>query len=313
MSGVSARHGWTLALQEEYSAASGARGSFLLGGLPQKDWGFAWRDNRRLFGSCNTFTDLSLPDHRSAYFHTSLFAPRKNYHFALTADFAKPVGYEASYGATAEWLTYPRSLGSTRTRYSLGTALSLSKHRRNDSNESGWLFGQEVYCALDFPALGLGGSWSVMPRAENSFSWFTDATRSNVARAEISIAGHIGRPNSARLVFSSEHSSGDVWRRGWRHELDFYYSIFSSRWSSLLTASRDLTYGSELATLSMDYRFSEKWRVGTLLSYYSFENEDFSDVEVVLGREFFGQELGLRWSRQTGKLSLSVIGFSRAF
>ncbi len=319
--GVSAREGWSLALQEEYSTAGGAQGSFLVGGLPRSDWGFAWRDSRRIFGSSQIYTDLSLPDHRSTYLHTSLYSARSSYHFNLRADFTKPSGYPSTYGATAEWLTYPRPLAGTRARYSLGTALSLARTyppaptdgTAGTSTGREWIFGQELYGALDFPTAGLGGSWTLAPRLENSFSWFSDGRQMNTARAELSLIGHIGRPNSARLVFSSAHDSGDMLRQGWRHEVDFYLSMFSGRWSSYLTASRDLTYGGEYATLSMDYRFSEKWRLGTLLSYYKFEDEDFSDIEVTVGREFFGQEIGLRWSHETGKISLSVIGFSRSF
>jgi len=39
----------------------------------------------------------------------------------------------------------------------------------------------------------------------------------------------------------------------------------------------------------------------------------FDDLELTLGRAFFGQEVGLRWSARTGRLTLMAVGFSRTF
>lgn len=313
MGGVSARSGWTIALQEEYATASGARGAFVLGGLPRKDWGVSWRDSRRMLGGFDVFTDLSLPDHRSLYFNTLAYTTRDRYRFSFRTSCDRPAGYPGSLYAAAEWLTHPRPVGnSSHARYSFGTAISFARAAGMDEGRD-WRVMQEFYSALDFAPYRLSGSWSLAPRIENVFAWYSTGGTSNSARGELSLAGRLGRTADLRLAYSVEHASGCLFYTGWRQALDLYLTAHYRRWGSYLSASRDLTDGAELATLATDYRLSDKWRLGALLTYYRFGPETFEDIEVTVGRALFGQEIGLRWSASTGRFGLSVLGFSRAF
>lgn len=315
VSSVSAQSGWSLALHEEYATASGTRGALTLSGLPTSEWGFSWRDSRTMLGSSEFFSDFSSPDHRSLFINTSIYTPRPSYMFNLSASFDKPADYDSSYGATAEWLAYPRPLGgSGRAYYSLGTALSF-RHSPGlgDSDEGGNVFGHELYGALDFAAIGLGGSWSVEPRIENVYAYYSDHKRYNTFRGQLAFAGRLGRSNRVRLVYSAAHHSGDFLEPGWQQELNLYLSAFSGRWDSYLSASHSITEDRDVALLSMSYRLTDTWRLGSLLTYYSFESGSFDDLELTLGRVFFGQEVGLRWSARTGRLTLMAVGFSRTF
>jgi hypothetical protein len=313
MAGVPARQAWTAAVQEEYCTADGTRGALFVQGLPYQDWGFGWRDQRRLFGGCEVFSDLSLPDHRSRFFNTTVFSPRAGYQFSFSASYDKPAGYPSSGGLAAEWLTYPKPfLGSTRAAYSLGTALSLVR-QPEEGGGKGWLFGQELYTALDCAAWGIGENWSLTPRLQNVFAWYDDGTTTNALRHELTLAGRLGASSDVRLLYSAQLSSGDVARKGWRQELDFYLSASRGRWRSYLSASRDLTAGSQLATWALDYQLASKWRLGSLITSYHFGGERFHDLELTLGREFYGQEIGVRWSKETGRFSISVVGLSRSF
>jgi len=313
MAGVSAREGWTVAVQEDYAGASGARGAVYAAGLPRRDWGVGWRDNRPLFGSFDAYTDLSLPDHRSVFFNTMAYTSTRDYRFSFRASYDKPAGYSEAYGATTEWLTHPKPFAaSSRTDYSIGTALSIAR-REDGAGSKEWLFTHEVYGALDFKPYSLGGPWSLAPRIENVFAWYSSGDSTNSARGELGLAGRLGRTADLRVIYSAEHASGNSYQSGWRQALDLYFTADSGRWHSYLAASRDLTNDGELATFAMDYMLSDKWRLGSVLTYYRFREESFDDIEVTLGRMMFGQELGLRWSRETGKLSINVSGLSRRF
>ncbi|MCX7597600.1 MAG: hypothetical protein N2512_01845, partial [Armatimonadetes bacterium] len=269
-SSVSARSGWSLALHEEYATVSGTRGALTLTGLPTSQWGFSWRDSRSMFGSSEVFTDFSSPDHRSLFVSTSIYTPRPSYMFSLSASYDKPADYDGSYGATAEWLAYPRPLGrGGRAYYSLGTALSFRRGAGLGQNgESGTVFGHEIYGALDFSSLGLGGSWTVEPRLENVYAYYSDDKQYNTLRGELALVGRLGRPNPVRLVYSAAHYSGDFSEPGWEQELNLYLSALSGRWSSYLSASHSITQDRDVALLSMSYRLTDTWRLGSLLTYY---------------------------------------------
>jgi hypothetical protein len=359
ISTVSAQQGWSLALHEEYATVSGTRGYMTLSGIPTGEWGLAWHDNRSVLGSSESYTDLSLPDHKSTFFTTSLYTPRSRYMQSLSANFDRPQDYAASYGAAAEWLAYPRRLlGSSCLNYSLGTSVSFrhgpsysvagdSKGSTGDTGSAGTaspvaglggvasgtpqtsattsatattgettmesVFGHEVYGALGFRPYSLGGSWGLEPRLQNVFAWYSNHTQQDSLRAELGLSGRVGRPNYLRLVYSAENSSGDLGEPGWRQEVDLYLSAVSGRLSTYVSASRAITDNSNLAMVSSSYQVNNAWRLGSLLTYYRFSESSFSDVELTIGRTFFGQEVGLRWSAETGKLTLQAIGLSRAF
>ncbi|MCD6351890.1 MAG: hypothetical protein J7M26_07215 [Armatimonadetes bacterium] len=311
--GVSAQEGWTLALQEEYQAASGARGTMYVAGLPRRDWGLGIRDNRQMFGNFDVYTDLSSPDHDSVFFSTMAYASRRTHRFSLRMNYDKPTGYDSTYGATAEWLTYPKPFaGSDQVNYTLGLALGVTRGHESTGGKS-WLFSQQLYEALEFRPHRLAGSWSLTPRLENITDFYSTGARTNSARAELAFAGRLGGSSDMRLVYAAEHASGDVYRPGWRQTLDLFTTVESGRWYAYLTGSRDLTNDSDLLTVSTDYMLSDKWRLGALYTHYSFPGDVFSDIELTLGRIFFGQEIGVRWSRETGKLSVNVSGLARSF
>lgn len=314
-SNVSAQSGWSFALHQEYATVSGVRGAMTVSGLPTSDWGFSWRDSRRMFGSSEVFTDFSSPDHRGLFASTSIYTPRRSYMFNLSASYDKPADFDSSYGATAEWLAYPRPLGrGGGAQYSLGTAVSFRHGAESGENgKGGDIWGHELYGALDFPSLDLGGSWTVAPRLENVYAYYSDHKQYNTLRGELTLSGRLGRPNQARLVYSAARHTGDFLKPGWQQELNLYLSALSGRWNSYLSASHSITEDRDVGLLSMSYRLTDTWRLGALLTYYGYEESSYEDLELTLGRVFFGQEVGLRWSAKTGKLTLMAVGFSRTF
>jgi hypothetical protein len=313
MAGVSAASGWSLALHQEYSTEGGSLGAMTLAGLPRSDWGFAWHDNRQGLQGSQLFTDFSTPDHDSLFLNTMLYRTLPSHQFSLSASFDRPADFDASYGATAQWMTYPRPfVGSRRLEYSLGTSMSLQRGALVDGS-SNLVFGNDVYSSLGFAPSGMGRKWSLQPRLENVYSWFTNGTSRDVLRAELSLNGTVAGHNPLRLTYAAQNQSGDTYTPGWHQEVDLFLSAYRGKWSSYLMASRSLTNSDQMATLSMNYRLTDTWRLGALYTQYDFGLGNFSDVEFTLARAFFGQELGLRWSRETGRLSLSAIGLNHSF
>ncbi len=314
MAGVSAREGWSLALHNEYNGENGSLGYVTLAGIPRNDWGLAWHDNRTGLQSSQLFTDLSSPDHNSLFLNTMLYRTLPSHQFSFSTNFNRPTDVNPTYGATAQWLTYPRPLaGNKRLQYTLGTSLSLDHGSSDTSGGAALLLGNDVYSSLDLSPRSLGGKWSFDPRVENVFSWFSDRSNRNSLRTELALNGALGRTNPVRLTYSATLDSGDVATPGWQQELDLWMTAYHGRWSGYLNATHSLTTADQMATLSSDYRLTPTWRLGALYTAYNFGLGSFSDVDITLGRQFFGQELGLMWSRQTGRLSLSAVGLNRSF
>ncbi len=104
-----------------------------------------------------------------------------------------------------------------------------------------------------------------------------------------------------------------MYQPGWQQDLNLYFSALSGRWSTYISASRAITDNHNLAMMAMDYLLSEKWRLGSLLTYYRFSDSTYNDLELTVSRVLFGQQVGLRWSAETGRVTLSAIGLSRTF
>ncbi len=306
---VGARRGWSLALQEDYQSERGCTGSFVVAGLPRSDWGIGWRDSRELFGGMQCYTDLTVPDHRSIFFNSSLFSYGRGYRFNLRASFDKPTGYEPSASVTADWLFDVRPLGgSRRVGYVWGITAGLRRGSEFYGTDTRWTFGSELYGALEFMPWNLGGGWQLEPRVDNLFGIYSDGRRSNSVRGELALAGRLGRFQNLQLTYAAEYNSGDAPQTGLRQTASLFSSGFRGRWSNYLNASYDITSGDLLLFASMDYRFADVWRFGVLYTYYDMQAESFSDVELVLARQLFGQEIGLRWSAETGQVSLELVG-----
>ena len=315
MASVSAREGWSLALHNEYNGESGSLGYVTLAGIPRNDWGLAWHDNRTGLQGSQLFTDLNSPDHSSVYLNSMLYRTLPSHQFSLSANLNRSADLGASYGATAQWLTYPRPFGgSKRVEYSLGTSLNLDHGADStDSAAAAWLFGNDVYGSVGLSPRGLGNKWSLQPRVENVFSWFSDWSQRDSLRGELALNGTLGGHNPLRLTYSATHQSGDVTVPGWEQELDLWMTAYQGKWTAYFNATHSLTTSNQMATLSTDYRVTPSWRFGALYTQYDFGLGSFSDTEFTLARQFFGQEFGLRWSRETGRFSVSAIGLNRNF
>ena len=59
----------------------------------------------------------------------------------------------------------------------------------------------------------------------------------------------------------------------------------------------------------VDYNLGPGWRLGLFGTYYDYDTADYSDLELELARALGNKELGLRYSMETGRLSLELGGF----
>ena len=108
---------------------------------------------------------------------------------------------------------------------------------------------------------------------------------------------------------------GDTTQRGWRQLLTSDLHLYHGyKWSAYGTTSFDLTSGDWYSYAMLDYVLDHNWRVGLLGNWYRLDETSLSDQEIYVGRKLFqNREVGLSWSRLTGKLSLELLGWTTQF
>lgn len=303
-----ARDGWSFAIAEEYDTGD-AKGSVEASGLLKSDWGIEWRDEREVFGDNQGFFNVSWPDHHSVFADASLYHYGDSYRFNLRGQYDNPQLGGESYHAYADWLTDPRDLSSDAS-YRLGLSLGV---RRYDLQDEGWIFENELYGALDFDSWRIGNSVRVTPSITNVYSWDTGEYSSNSAKGQLRMAKRLGSRGRLGLNYYLGYRSGDTSRPGINQSLGLDFSLsHGAKWSGFLNGTWDMTVGDTYGYLAFDYYVKPKWRVGLMATHYDFSQTKYEDLEFAVARSLGSREVGLRYSVDSGRLSLEFggLGFS---
>jgi len=305
-SSVTSRDGWSVAISEEYRDGLGTEGSIELGGLPRSDWGFDWRDARPMFGNGFSYASFAMPDHRSIFADSNVYAYRANGRLSLRTYYDDPNDYASSYGTIGDWLGDPRPIGDHNLSYRFGTTVGLRHQAAVDQSP---LF-QEIYSELSLNDRTWGKKTTLQPTIANVFDWDPDGNSENSLRADLRL-DHQVRPDFAvGLDYAAELTTGNISPNGLRQTLGFdLRANHGSKWLSYLNGNYRLDSGDLYSFLSFDYYMNPQWRWGLSGTYYSFEASQYQDLELSLGRLFGDREVSVNYSTDTGHFSLALGGF----
>jgi len=308
---VIAREGWGLGLREEYRTQN-AEGELVLAGLPRSDWGMEWRDTRSVFGGMRGDFSVGWPDHHSFFADANLFDYGSSYRSNVRAYYHRPNYGGTACGLFADWLTSPRRLatGSNNT-YRLGLSLGTYYASEGDSE---LIFDNELYSKMDF------GAWRLAPKTwlafdvNDIYSWDTADYSANSAQARLTLEREFGRNVTMFVDYFAEYGSGDAYRQGWHEGLGLDTWASFNRWDAYLRSNWDLTDDSTLASLDLSYYLNNRWRLVLFGTHYEFDDTSYDDVELGVGWKVLqGREIGLRWSREEGRLSVELGNLTSAF
>jgi len=301
---IIAREDWSLALEEAYETRR-VRGEFSVVGLPYDDWGVEWTDSRELGARSEGHFTAYTPDHRSVYVDSNVYQWGDDFRLNLRGYYDRPHEVGDSYGVSADWLSYNRPLGNWAS-YRIGTGLGVGHVGDSDR---GLVGEHQVYVALDFARRELVKGTTLTPTLSNLFAWDTTGYRYDSVRGELALRTVISSQAVIGLSYQAQYSSGDD-GRGFEHLLDLSFNAYrGSIWQTYLAATYQLDDGDTYAYGLFDYYPDPRWRVGVGATYYRFDDTSFNDLEVSVGRRFEGREIGLRWSKALGTVSLELGGF----
>lgn len=306
-SSVTSRDGWSIAIAEEYRNGNGTEGTLEVGGLPRSDWGFNWTDSRPLLGTGSSYLNFGMPDHKSIFGDATAYNYLANGRVSLRTYYDKPVDYDTSYGVVGDWLLDPRPIGDHNLSYRFGTALGWRRYSGEDSP----VYTTELYSELNLGSRGLGRKTTLEPTFTNTYSWDSGGYHENAARGELRLEHRFSRNFNASLDYSAEYRSGSTEDDGLDQILGLNVRAnHGAKWLSYLTSSYGLDDGDLYSFANFDYYLNRKWRWGLTGTYYDYESTDYKDLEISLGRVFGDREVSLSYSTDSGRVSVSLGGFS---
>ena len=312
-SDVAARNRWSLGLVHEYRTG-GISGTLEANGIPYDDWGARWRDDRVYNDSSTSSLDLASPDHESLFFDGNYYVNRGGGSLDLRSYYQKPIGFTDTYGASAEWLTDPRSLGrKSPLSYRVGTSVGVQKGVLPGVSDAQLTTG--LYTYLDCRSARLGPRTFLTPSVSNIYSWNSPWLQTNTLRSELRLDHSFGRSADLSLSYAAQLSSGDLVSDGWDQllNLDAAYT-HADKWMLSGSASADVTDGSWYSYASWDYYLSPRWRFNLLGTWYQQSGAQFNDQEVYVGTKIYqDREIGVSWSRQTNRVSVELTGLMTTF
>ncbi len=302
---IIARDGWSLAVEEEYRKGD-IQSRITVSGLPHDDWGIQIEDQRTLWGSALSNLSIAWPDHRSLFVDANLFDNWANGWLSVRGYYNAAEGVDASYGAAAQWLSNPHPLLRRRAAtYRLGTSIAL----RGGPGYNGTVLENQLYGALDLRPWQLGSKTTLRPSLTNLYTWDTDGFRANNISGRLWLKHNFSDSMWGNLSYNAEYTSGDAFYTGWRQVLGLdVQAQHGGKWDAYLNSSYDLTEKNTSAYLYSNYYLNRLWRIGLLGTYYDFSNTSYNDIELELGRSIFNREIALRYSFETGRLTLELAG-----
>lgn len=306
-SSVTSRDGWSVAVSEEYRNGMGTEGQLELGGLPRKDWGFMWRDNRPVLGSGFNYMNFAMPDHQSIFADTNAYQYRSGGRLSLRGYYDRPVDYDSSYGIIGDWLADPKPIGGRNLSYRLGTSVGW----RNFSELGGTTgFTNELYSELNLGERTMGKRTTLSPILTNVYSWDTTGYRENSLRGDLRLEHQFKPSLNLGLDYSAELRDGSGEGDGLSQVLGLdLRASHGAKWDSYLTSTYQIEDSGLYAYLNFDYKLNPKWRWGVSGTYYDFSDNAYRDVELSLGRIFGDREVNLSYSTEAGRFSVSLGGF----
>lgn len=305
---------WGLGLQHEYRVGQ-TSGVISLSGLPRAEWGAQWRDTRTLRGGADASFSVASPDHHSLYYDGSVYDFRPGYSMNLRSFYQKPIGVGSSWGAVGEWLTDPRPWGSgvRSPYYRLGASAGVQRGAGLGSTSP--QFVQELYGSMDWRPIPLDRHTNLTPSFSNVFTWDTSPFHGNNLRGEVRLDRSFGEALDLNLRYSASHLSGDLLQTGWQQVVSTELRAYHGRqWMIYGTAEKHLDSSSWYSMVTWDYYLSRLWRLELMGNWYRQGELSYSDQSIFLARKVFQErEIGLSWSRQTGNLSLELVGLATVF
>lgn len=302
---VIARDDWSLALEESYDTGN-AEGSVSLVGLPRDDWGLQWRDQRSFGGRRDGYFTVYSPDHESWYADANVYEITGDRRLNLTASLRRPGGGDFSYSLGADWLTMNEPLGLWDASYRLGASVGL---RHIDGFDSGIVAENQLYGAIDLPRYHLGERISLTPSFSNIFTWDTGGYDFNTLRGELRLRQIVSSDTSVNVSYRGDLTSGDN-ARGYRHSVGLDLRAYHGRRvSSYATTTYDLSDSEFYGFGLIDYQIDDRWRLGLAGTYYDLSETVYDDLQVTVARRLGPTEIGLRWSEESGRLSLELGDF----
>lgn len=305
---------WGLGLQHEYRVGQ-TSGTLALSGLPRSEWGAEWRDTRTLWGDANASFTVASPDHKSLYYDGSIYDFRPGYSLNLRSFYQKPTSLAGSWGAVGEWLTDPRPLGggARSPYYRLGTSLGVQRGAGLTSTKP--QFVQELYTSLDWRPIPLQRDTFLTPSFSNVFTWDTSPFFGNNLRGDLRLDRSFGDWLDLNLRYSASHLAGDMPQTGWQQSLGTDLRAYHGRkWMIYGTLEKYLDNPNWYSMVTWDYYLSNRWRVQLMGTWYRQGELSYADQSLFVARKIFQErEIGLSWSRQTGHLSVELVGLATNF
>lgn len=295
----SGNSGWSLDMVEDYTTDSGGEGNLALSRITGGDWGAHWDHNQEYDSGSHVYSYIDFPAHRDLFGMVNLTKPLSLGSLGVNFYGNKYRGQSGSLSTDVYLQSVPKPIAGGTANYVMLARTSLA----TGSGVSGGGLG----AGLQMQVFGKPISFSDKTRLNSSFSFGHDwgGTRSGLALfGNASLTHRLNKTSNAGLMYSYTSDSSNSGQYG-KHRLsaNLFYAP-SKRWQvrAFTTYTLDQSLSSTFADLS--YQIRPGWRLSCLETIQKFNQYEYSDLEVALGKEIGNHEVMLVWSQSRNKLRM---------
>jgi hypothetical protein len=286
-----------------------ADGSFTFTGLARKDYGLELQQNLRLNNTTSAYAQLSSPALRSGYGAFGLNHQMGSYQLNLTGSANRSLqGINlASNQVSLTLEKNPMRLTSMPIQTFVGASVS------NNQSLSGDIESSQT-------AMGLHVRNQLIPRK---------LAKNATLNAAFTVADLVGHNTRGGLTLSGNTYLSSAFGRGLSMQLGYDYyndpfssaivgqhrmslsgNYFASRTGLRLSANKSLDADRLDYSAYMNYRISGLWRLSSSYAFDRFNAIGFLDYNATLAYRLGGRDIGVSWSKSTGRLGIQVLGAS---
>lgn len=301
----SARPGWSVGIEEQYSRGRDQEGSVTLEGLLRKDWGGYWNHHQRYADGTDGYFSLGYPSNHLLYGSAASYGRRRDYTFVGRADASKLPGQPVSYNTGGSWRSFSRPLGKTKWSY-YGT-FDLGLLTQPNSNRA--VLQQQERLALFPKRLSLGKETGLSLRTDFSVVADSSGGRGSELVGRLAIDHSLGRTSRASLAYVYQENRGNVnLPSPPRQQLSANLSWSNGlRGDGYLSSSYDLSSHFLTAFANASLSLPQSLSIRLLSQYFTSPSGDYVDNQVSLVKNIWGRAVALGWSQSRHRLWLELL------
>lgn len=299
----SGNSGWSVDMVQEYGTASGAQGALSFNRLNASDWGIHWQHSIQSQTGGSLYSYVDFPSHKDLFASVNYSAPVKFGSVGMNVYGSKYEDAGADVSTDLYLQSSPTPIFSGIARFSLLGRTSYTTTpgdgKRIGTGLTGLLYGKTI---------NFDSKTRLSTSASYGYDWGGVESGSS-ARMSAVASRQFAKSSSFDLIYNYDRDRFSYADSG-RHRLSTSLGYYgSAKWRASVYSTFTLDAHSSSAFGSFSYNIRPTLRFYVLQSFQKASGYRFTDTQIAIAKQIYGQEAALVWSKSRHRIEFEIGAF----